>query len=929
MKMNPLTIGLLVSLIAARAEAGIRRLWAVNDGTKIERDARDHPSSAANSAWDGRMIRLFGARNEIVAVQVIVEADGEGIRNLSLRLPALISKTDRIAYKAPASDSTDYVDRPIQIFTMHYMLVTMPSNASWVYERGSAAAPADPTGWKPVQLVPENARRQRGGLPVAVSPDNNQSIWIDVYIDRTRAPGLYRGSIEVDTDGQHRLLPVELEVFGFTLPDENSMHAMLYYESDQAELYHGRNLDAAYDRLAHRYRVELVHGYDEQSVGAAWGRFSGADFTRAHGYEGPGAGAGNVVIPRSFYGVGREFEDRQTAWVRSDAWMTFLHARLPRAITFLYMPDEPRAPQYPHILKLAANIHSNPGPGRALPVFVTSTYVEALDGAIDIWCSGPKGFRLDRVASERARGREYWFYNGARPEGGAITIDAPATDARATIWAAFKHDVRVYFYWHAVHWRHNSQKQGERNQNVWADSITFDNRQQPNKPIEDQGYINGDGVLIYPGEDRLHPIEDRGVPGPIATVQLANFRRGLQDHQYLTLARKLGLDAIVGEVLKAIVPRVFSDATDRVSFPEYGDPYEAARLKLARAIVAAGGQGSASRQAETRPRSPVLFDTPDADRILSAMQIFPADNPWNEDISDRAVHPNSDAIIRSIGANVPLGYNLDMNFVLVPSDQPRVPVRVTMYPDESDPGPFPIPSNAPIENWPMTRNEDSSALPRPGMTLEQFQREGTGDRHLIVVDPGNGRLHECWQARRTDKGWEASQASTFDLTSNRMRPERWTSADAAGLPIFPAIVRYDEVARGAVRHAMRVTVRRTRREYVYPARHFASSLTDPNLPRMGERLRLRRDFDTSQFPPHARAILEGLKRYGMFVADNGGDWLMSIAPDRRFQGLESLGRVKGSDFEVIVPTGPDEGPRARRQVRVRRPHTPPRRTTNR
>jgi hypothetical protein len=313
-----------------------------------------------------------------------------------------------------------------------------------------------------------------------------------------------------------------------------------------------------------------------------------------------------------------------------------------------------------------------------------------------------------------------------------------------------------------------------------------------------------------------------------------------------------------------------------------------------------------------QPATPVLFNTPEADQILASLQVFPPDNPWNEDISDRPVAPDSTAIIRSIGADKPLGYNLDMNFVLVPPDQPRVHVRVTAFPEESDPGPFPIPPNAPIENWPLARNEDVRALPKPGVTLEQFQREGTGDRHLIVVDPVNGRLHEFWQARRTDGGWQASQASTFDLTSNRMRREGWTSADAAGLPIFPAIVRYDEAARGLVRHAMRVTVRRTRREYVYPARHFASTHTDRDLPRMGERLRLRRDFDTSGFPPHARAILEGLKRYGMFVADNGSDWLMSIAPDARLQGLESLSRVRGADFEVIVPTGPDEGPRAKR-----------------
>jgi hypothetical protein len=578
-------IALAALLLAGNVEAGVRRVWAVNDGEKIERDARDASLARRNSAWDGRVIRLFGARNEIVALQVIVEADADGVRELSVQLPALVSARGRITYQPPAADPTDYVNRPIQIFAAHYMHVATASHASWVYPRGSAAAPADPTGWKPVQLVPEHARR--GGLPVAIRPNENQAIWIDVYVDRTRAPGVYRGTIDVRADAVHRTVPIELEVFGFALPDENSMHAMLFYSSDQAERYYGRNMDPAFHRLAHRHRVELVHAYDEQSLQAAWGRFSGTDFTREQQYEGPGAGIGNVLAPRSFYGPGRDFDDRATAWARSDTWITFLREKLPRAITFLYMPDEPRAPVYPRILALAENIHSNPGPGRALPIFVTSTYVEALDPAIDIWSSGPKGFRLDRVASERARGREYWFYNGGRPAGGAITIDAPATDARATIWAAFKHDVRVYFYWHSVHWRHNSQKQGERDQNVWAESITFDNRRQANRSVDDQGYIHGDGVLVYPGEERLHPDEDRGIPGPIGTIQLANFRRGLQDHQYLTLARRHGLHSLVSEVLAAIVPRVFSDAGARVSFPETGDPYEAARLKLARAIAAA------------------------------------------------------------------------------------------------------------------------------------------------------------------------------------------------------------------------------------------------------------------------------------------------------------------------------------------------------
>ena len=326
------------------------------------------------------------------------------------------------------------------------------------------------------------------------------------------------------------------------------------------------------------------------------------------------------------------------------------------------------------------------------------------------------------------------------------------------------------------------------------------------------------------------------------------------------------------------------------------------RTALFAALAAAAG--AAGAVAGARPpipeiQQPVLFDTPQADAILAALQIFPPDNAWNQDISALPVHKDSARIIAEIGADKALEYNLDMNFVIVPANQKRVVVKILDYPDESDPGPFPVPDNAPIENWPLTRNENSRALPKAGQTLGQFQREAEGDRHLILVDPSDGKFHEFWQAKRTDAGWQASNSVTWNLRTGALRPERWTSADAAGLPIFPAIVRFDECARGMVNHAMRFTVRKTRRAYVLPATHWASSSHDAALPRMGERFRLRRDFAISGFPAHVQAILKGLKSYGMFVADNGSDWWMSIAPDRRLEGLESLHRVKGSDFEVV------------------------------
>ena len=583
-------ISLLICLylvLVPAASASIRTIWAVNDGEKIERDDLNNPNKQTNSAWDGHKIKIFGARNEIIAFQLIIEADKSGVNGLTVALPELMQKAGkgRINYAAPSTDPTNYVGRPIQLFSVNYMNVELPSHAEWVYKLGSSAAPKDPTGWKPVQLIPENARAERGGFPLKISGDSNQAIWIEVYTERDLPAGIYTGTVSITADGQKRAIPIELELFDFTLPDQNSMQAMVYYESLQPKLYQGRDLDAEYHRFAHRQRIELVHGYDQASAQAAHGRFDGSDFSRARGYEGPGQNVGNQIIPRTFYGPGKTFDDRSTAWSEADAWITFLTKNFPNAITFLYLPDEPGPSQFNYIRQLAGNIHSNPGPGKALPTFVTKHYVKELEGAIDIWDTGPLGYDIKRAEEERVRGRRYWIYNGGRPAAGAIVIDAPATDPRATIWACFKHGVDNYFYWHGVHWQHNRQKVGERKQNVWANPITFDNRGQPNKPIDDQGYINGDGVLMYPGEDKLHPDQDRGIRGPISTVQLANLRRGLQDHQYLTLARKLKLDSLVDEVLQSVVPRVFSDSGPAIGFSEAGNDYERARYKLAQAIA--------------------------------------------------------------------------------------------------------------------------------------------------------------------------------------------------------------------------------------------------------------------------------------------------------------------------------------------------------
>jgi hypothetical protein len=296
---------------------------------------------------------------------------------------------------------------------------------------------------------------------------------------------------------------------------------------------------------------------------------------------------------------------------------------------------------------------------------------------------------------------------------------------------------------------------------------------------------------------------------------------------------------------------------------------------------------------------PVLFDTPQADQLLATLQIFPATSAWHEDVSKRPLHPDSQAMIAHVGADRHLAWNFDMGFIIVPPNQPKVAVKLVDYPDESEPGPYPLPDGAPIEGWPLE-----------GGALEEIQRTGDGDRHVIVVDPFNARLYEFYQGRRTPSGWQAACAAVFDLSSNQLRPAGWTSSDAAGLPIFPAIARFDECERGRIDHALRFTITSSRKACVYPATHQAGRSNDPAAPRMGERFRLKATVPIDGLPKHARAIAQALKTYGMLVADNGGDWRISVAPDRRIQGLEALRQLKGSDFEVVLPTGEHEGPRA-------------------
>jgi len=275
---------------------------------------------------------------------------------------------------------------------------------------------------------------------------------------------------------------------------------------------------------------------------------------------------------------------------------------------------------------------------------------------------------------------------------------------------------------------------------------------------------------------------------------------------------------------------------------------------------------------------------------LEGRRPFPADNPWNTPVDQDPVDANSDALIASIGLARGLHPDFGANYnggpfgipyIVVDGSTPAVAVTFD-YADESDPGPYPIPAGAPIEGG----------------------AAASGDRHVLVIDRDHWKLFELFAAYPVagSASWTAGAGAIFDLASDTLRPAGWTSADAAGLPIFPGLVRYDEVVeQGAILHALRFTVSHTRHGYVYPARHYASSDTNPLVPPMGMRVRLKATFDLTGYPPSARVILRALQTYGMIVADNGSDWFISGAPDARWNDTElnTLKQVQGSNFEVV------------------------------
>jgi hypothetical protein len=289
---------------------------------------------------------------------------------------------------------------------------------------------------------------------------------------------------------------------------------------------------------------------------------------------------------------------------------------------------------------------------------------------------------------------------------------------------------------------------------------------------------------------------------------------------------------------------------------------------------------AAARKVDTRTPQP--GDVP----VVGGCSMFPADNPWNQRIDSLPVRPESSTWVNRLGANKSLAWDFGgpygFPFVIVPASQPLVPINFTAYGRESDPGPYPIPLNAPIQDGPTS----------------------TRDRHVLALQQGTCKLFELYNAFPRNGRWDADSGAVYDLSSNALRPDGWTAADAAGLPMIAGLLRMEDLNDGVVKHAVRFTGSCTQRGYIHPATHQAGQ-NDNSCPPMGARFRLKASFDTSKFTGQARILLDGLKTYGLIMADNGPDWMVSGANDDRWDmtSFQQLKSVPGSAFEV-VDTGP-------------------------
>jgi len=595
---------LLVPIIllsgSCSSPSGINRIWAVDDGEKIRKDdiASDLATNPANKVWQNKTITLFGARNETVAFQLIIEAGTSGAGNVNLSVSDLKNGSSVIPGSASGpSDPFDYRGRFVELFTEHYLNIIKRSPPLWFFSE-TAYPSAYYKGWVPDCLIPFTAKPGKGGAPFSIEPSMNQGIWIDILIPPSAKPGTFTGYASVTVSAKKFMkIPIKLKVYDFTLSDTTHLKNMFGYDQGYIAKRHSikagseeyYNMDMRYQQLAHRHRFDLVCGVDNLSdMDRYYKRYlTGEAYNESYGYSGPGKGVGNSTFSIGYggdlpaeYGGSVNKMNRKDWWAGSDAWQEWFIKNAPQVDRHKYLfPDEPdwKGPKgklgtgsIDTIKMQAVWTHTNPGAGRTIPCLVTNTVKPVLKGFVDFWSISAQEWTMnltpEMVAEERAAGHRFGIYNGFRPGMGAVVTDADAIEFRVMPWVVWKYGIDQYFYWSTTFWR---------DLNVFANPLTYEDR------------INGDGTFLYPGQDSLFPDEDRNLKGPLSSIRAKNWRRGEQDYEYLWIAKSLGLEKEAESIVNKCIPAGVWEAKSQndVSWSSRGYKFEEYRKQLAELIA--------------------------------------------------------------------------------------------------------------------------------------------------------------------------------------------------------------------------------------------------------------------------------------------------------------------------------------------------------
>lgn len=580
--------------------SGIERIWAVDDGEKIKQEDINNPlaTDSKNGVWQNNSVNIFGARNEIVAFQIIIQAGAKGAQDINVSLSDLSNGSSKIPGSATgSSDPFDYRGRNVELFTEHYLHMIKRSPPLWFFS-DSAKPSTYYTGWVPDCLIPFAAQPGKGGAPFSIEANKNQAVWADILIPKTAVAGTYKGTITV-SEGRKEIktIPLSLMVYDFTLSDTTHLHNMFGYSPGGIAGRHNvkrgsdeyYNLEIKYYQLAHRHRFDLVAEVPDLGVMTKYYKryLTGEIYNAEKNYEGPGENIGNSTFSIGYggdlpaeYGGSIEKMNKSDWWKGSDAWENWFRQNAPGVDRHKYLyPDEPdfKGPDKAKgtgsmdtIRMQASWSHTDPGPGKSIPVLVTNKIRPDLKGYVDFWSISAQEWVTDLTpadySSERAKGRIFGIYNGFRPGMGAVVSDADAVEFRVMPWIVWKYNIHQYFYWSTTFWTRL---------NVFINPTTYEDR------------INGDGTFLYPGQDAMFPDQDRKLAGPLSSIRAKNWRRGAQDYEYMWLAKSLGLEKELKEIVDRCIPTGVWEAKDQkdVSWSSRGYKFDEYRKQLAQLIA--------------------------------------------------------------------------------------------------------------------------------------------------------------------------------------------------------------------------------------------------------------------------------------------------------------------------------------------------------